>query len=71
MRPRVFAPAAKRNIALAEFNAPFGDGITDDLRAEIHVTEEGQWNKRPGPASTKGKPFFNSSRARATPPQPC
>lgn len=66
----VWSPTTKRNIALAEFKAPFGDGITDDLWAEIYVNEEGQWNKRLVPVTIEDKPFFINSRARATPPRP-
>ncbi|OBY28360.1 aminomethyltransferase family protein [Leisingera sp. JC1] len=66
----VWSPTTKRNIALAEFKAPFGDGITDDLWAEIYVNEEGQWNKRLVPVTIEDKPFFINSRARTTPPRP-
>lgn len=66
----VWSPTTKRNIALAEFKAPFGDGITDDLWAEIYVNEEGVWNKRLVPVTIEDKPFFINSRARATPPRP-
>lgn len=66
----VWSPTTKRNIALAEFRAPFGEGITDDLWAEIYVNEEGQWNKRLVPVTIEDKPFFINSRARATPPRP-
>ncbi len=66
----VWSPTTKRNIALAEFKAPFGEGITDDLWAEVYVNEEGQWDKRLVPVTIEDKPFFTNSRARATPPRP-
>ncbi|MES0826545.1 aminomethyltransferase family protein [Ruegeria sp. SCP11] len=65
----VWSPTTKRNIALAEFKAPFGEGITDDLWAEVYVNEEGQWDKRLVPVTIEDKPFFINSRARATPPR--
>ncbi|MEX0301313.1 MAG: aminomethyltransferase family protein [Leisingera sp.] len=66
----VWSPTTKRNIALAEFKAPFGEGITDDLWAEVYVNEEGQWERRLVPVAIEEKPFFIHSRARATPPRP-
>lgn len=64
----IWSPTAKRNIALAEFKAPYGVGITDDLWAEVYVNEEGQWDKRLVPVRIETKPFFSNPRARATPP---
>ncbi len=66
----IWSPTAKCNIALAEFKAPFGIGITDDLWAEIYVNEEGQWDKRLVPVCVQTAPFFSNPRARATPPNP-
>ncbi|MGK7754874.1 MULTISPECIES: aminomethyltransferase family protein [unclassified Roseovarius] len=64
----VWSPTAKRNIALAELKAPFGDSKTSDLWAEIYVNEEGRWNRRMVPVTVESKPFFINDRARATPP---
>ena len=66
----IWSPTTKRNIALAEFKAPYGEGIKDDLWAEVYVNEEGQWDKRLVKVEIEDKPFFNNSRARATPPRP-
>lgn len=66
----IWSPTAKRNIALAEFKAPYGVGITNDLWAEIYVNQEGQWDKRLVPVTIENKPFFYNPRARATPPNP-
>jgi aminomethyltransferase len=66
----VWSPTTKRNIALAEFKAPYGIDIQDDLWAEIYVNEEGQWDKRLVPVTLQDKPFFINDRARATPPRP-
>jgi aminomethyltransferase len=64
----VWSPTTKRNIALAELKAPFGDGRTEDLWAEIYVNEEGQWNRRMVPVTVEPRAFFQNPRARATPP---
>lgn len=66
----VWSPTTKRNIALAEFKAPYGYSITDDLWAEIYVFEEGVWDKRLVPVTFEDKPFFINDRSRATPPRP-
>ncbi len=65
----VWSPTTKRNIALAELNAPFGIEITDDLWAEIYVNQEGKWDKRLVPVTLQTGPFFINDRARATPPR--
>lgn len=66
----VWSPTTKRNIALAEFRAPYGHSITDDIWAEIYVFEEGVWDKRLVPVTFEDKPFFINDRSRATPPRP-
>lgn len=66
----VWSPTTKRNIALAEFRAPFGKDITDDLWVEIYVSQEGQWDRRIVPLAIVDAPFFRHARARATPPGP-
>ncbi len=66
----IWSPTTKRNIALAEFKAPYGGSITDDLWAEIYSHEEGQWNRRLVPVTVQDGPFFTHSRARQTPPNP-
>ncbi len=64
----IWSPTTKRNIALAEFNAPYGGRIQDDLWAEIYVHEEGQWDRRLVPVTVQTGPFFSHRRARQTPP---
>ncbi len=66
----VWSPTTKRNIALAEFKAPYGDTITDDLWAEVYVNEEGQWDKRLVKVEFEDKPFLSNPRSRSTPPLP-
>ncbi len=64
----VWAPTAKRNIALAEIRAPWGTGRADDLWAEIQSCEEGVWERRMMRARPQAGAFFRPARARATPP---
>ena len=66
----VWSPTTKRNIALAEFKAPYGFAITSDLWVEVYVNEEGRWDRRLVPLKIENKPFFQNARARATPPGP-
>jgi aminomethyltransferase len=66
----VWSPTTKRNIALAEFKAPYGISKKDDLWVEIYVNEEGRWDRRLVPLRFEDKPFFNNTRSRATPPRP-
>ncbi|MDO7560083.1 MAG: aminomethyltransferase family protein [Paracoccaceae bacterium] len=66
----VWSPTTKRNIALAEFKAPYGDTIKNDLWAEIYINKEGQWDKRLVRVEIENKPFFQNARSRATPPKP-
>jgi aminomethyltransferase len=66
----LWSPTTKRNIALAEFQAPFGVTRTDNLWAEIYTEKEGKWTHRLVPVTIETKPFFSNPRARATPPGP-
>ncbi|MGB3278656.1 MAG: glycine cleavage T C-terminal barrel domain-containing protein, partial [Pseudorhodobacter sp.] len=66
----IWSPTAKRNIALAELKAPYGQSVTEDLWADVYVHEEGRWIHRLVPITLETKPFFSNGRARATPPQP-
>ena len=66
----VWSPRAKRNIALAELEAPFGGTVKDGLSAEIYVYKEGVWQRRQKNATVIEKPFFSNPRSRKTPPDP-
>ncbi|MCB2095479.1 MAG: aminomethyl transferase family protein [Rhodobacteraceae bacterium] len=66
----VWSPTTKRNIALAEFRAPYGRTVTDNLWVEIYVNQEGQWDRRIVPLTVVSEPFFRNARSRATPPGP-
>jgi aminomethyltransferase len=66
----IWSPTAKRNVALAELKAPFGGPIKTNLWTEIYLHEEGQWDRRMVPVQIETKPFFQTPRARLTPPAP-
>jgi aminomethyltransferase len=64
----VWSPTAKRNIALAEIQAPYATSRSNQLWAEIYINEEGVWERRMARARPVMAPFFRPSRASATPP---
>ena len=64
----IWSPTLKRNIALAELQAPFGTGRGDHLWVEIYLNREGRWQRRMERAHLVDGPFFRNPRARATPP---
>lgn len=63
-----WSPTVKRNIALAQLDAPYGDAFNDTLWVEIDVNKEGKWLRRVAKVTVVDGPFFKHSRARATPP---
>ena len=65
-----WSPTTKRNIALAELEAPYGDKIRDGLWAEVYVDKEGKWYRIDAKATVVDGPFFANPRARKTPPGP-
>jgi len=65
-----WSPTAKRNIALAELKAPYGDTVRDGLLAEIYIYKEGVWLKRNMKAKVIDEPFYHNARSRQTPPRP-
>ncbi|MBT8471810.1 MAG: aminomethyl transferase family protein [Marinicaulis sp.] len=64
----VWSPTAKRNIALAELEAPYGGKVKNGLWAEIYVYKEGAWQRRQKKAVVVETPFFTNARSRKTPP---
>lgn len=66
----VWSPTAKRNIAFAELEAPYGEGVRDGLWAELFVYREGVWHRRKKAAVVVDGPFYANPRARKTPPDP-
>ncbi|MEO1043623.1 MAG: aminomethyltransferase family protein [Pseudomonadota bacterium] len=65
-----WSPTAKRNIALAELDAPYGGSIRQGLWVEIDVEKEGVWKRREAKVTVVDGPFFKNRRARVTPPGP-
>lgn len=65
-----WSPTTKRNIALAELEAPYGDTIRDGLWAEVYVDKEGKWYRINAKATVIDGPFFSNPRTRKTPPGP-
>lgn len=64
----IWSPTAKRNIALASLERPFGDRIIDDLWAEIYALREGQYQKLMKRVRIVPRPFLKLGRRTQTPP---
>lgn len=63
-----WSPTVKRNIALAQLDAPYGKAFNDSLWVEVDVNKEGKWLRREAKATVVEGAFFKHPRARATPP---
>ncbi len=62
-----WSPSAKKNIALASLDMPWGrEG--DELYAEIYYNTELKWNRLMARCSIVEGPFFDPPRRRQTPP---
>ena len=61
-----WCPTAKRNIALASLQMPWGRD-TDDLFAEIYYMRELHWTRVLAPCKVMQGPAFDPERRRATP----
>ena len=66
----MWSPTLKRNIALAEIDARFGDPGFDGLWVEIDVEKEGRWLRREMKAKVVSEPFLKNPRSRKTPAGP-
>jgi len=64
----IWSPMAKRNIAIASLERPFGDTITDDLWVEIYAMRELQYQKLMKRAKIVPRPFIKLDRRSANPP---
>ena len=64
----IWSPTAKRNIALASLERPFGDTVVDDLWVEIYAMRELQYVKLMKRARVVERPFVKLARRSATPP---
>lgn len=64
----IWSPTAKRNIALASLDRPYGDPIIDDLWAEIYAPREGRYQKLMKRVRIVPRPFLKLDRRTQTPP---
>lgn len=64
----IWSPTAKRNIAIASLDRPYGDRITDDLWVEIYALRELRYHKLMKRARIVERPFVKLARRTATPP---
>lgn len=64
----IWSPMAKRNIALASLERPYGDTITGDLWVEIYAMRELQYQKLMKRAKVVPRPFIKLERRTASPP---
>ena len=64
----VWSPTAKRNIAIATLQRPFGAAIKDDLWAEIYAMRELRYQKMMKRVTVVERPFVKLSRRTKTPP---
>lgn len=65
----IWSPLAKRNIAIATLERPYGDRIADDLWVEIYALREQQYHKLMKRAKVVPRPFVKLDRRSATPPR--
>ncbi|SMF19885.1 aminomethyltransferase [Xaviernesmea oryzae] len=64
----IWSPLAKRNIAIASLERPFGERIADDLCVEIYAMRELQYRKLMKRAKIVPRPFVRLDRRTFTPP---
>ncbi|MHA6642543.1 aminomethyltransferase family protein [Mesorhizobium sp. A623] len=64
----MWSPMAKRNIALASLERPYGDTVLDDLWVEIYATRELKYEKLMKRAKVVPRPFIKLDRRTANPP---
>lgn len=64
----IWSPIAKRNIAIASLDRPYGSDITSDLFVEIYALREGRYQKMMKRADIVERPFVRLDRRTKTPP---
>jgi len=64
----IWSPLAKRNIAIATLERPYGSRFIDDLWVEIYASRELQYQKMMKRARIVPRPFIKLDRRTATPP---
>ena len=68
MSAAIWSPMAKRNIALASLERPYGDTVTDDLWVEIYAMRELKYERLMKRAKVVQRPFIKLDRRTASPP---
>lgn len=64
----MWSPMAKRNIAIASLELPYGDSVVDDLWVEIYAMRELKYEKLMKKAKVVPRPFIRLERRTASPP---
>jgi aminomethyltransferase len=64
----MWSPMAKRNVAIASLERPFGDAIVDDLWVEIYAMRELKYERLMKRARVVPRPFIRLERRTADPP---
>lgn len=64
----MWSPMAKRNIAIASLDLPYGDSVTDDLWVEIYAMRELRYERLMKKAKVAPRPFIKLDRRTANPP---
>jgi aminomethyltransferase len=64
----IWSPTAKRNIAIASLQRPYGDTVLDDLWVEIYAMRELQYHRLMKRAKVVPRPFIKLDRRTANPP---
>ena len=64
----MWSPMAKRNIAIASLDRPYGETVTEDLWVEIYVMRELRYERLMKRARVVPRPFIRLERRTATPP---
>jgi aminomethyltransferase len=64
----MWSPMAKKNIAIASLDLPYGDSVTDDLWVEIYAMRELKYERLMKKARIVPRPFIKLDRRTANPP---
>jgi aminomethyltransferase len=64
----IWSPTAKKNIAMASLDRPYGETIADDLWVEIYAMRELRYQKLMKRARIVERPFIRLPRRTQTPP---
>lgn len=64
----LWSPTLKRNVGYAEFKAPYGIDLKNELYAEVWTFKEGIFEKTMSPLTLCERPFFAPPRKTKNPP---